>query len=415
MSSSPDHNVLRRLAGRWMELACLPVMSERRRLWTALKDLRPERPMVLFETWTLEDYIPENELQCADPFFREVELLMRRAIRQVEEIGDDILIEPHWRLYWDIRVDAPDFWVGLTTAHADDAHGGQVAYRYNHPIRTPADVAQLQPRAWQVEREKTREKQARLQEAFGGALPVVIHGTGGLHGGLTGDLFRLVGNDNLLLWTYDAPEALRQVMAYLRDDRLAYFRWLEGEGLLGLNNDSELVGSGSPGATTRLPADGFSGQPRLRDLWVWMESQETTMISPAMFTNLFLPYMAEVSRVFGLVYYGCCEPVHDRWDKIAAAIPHVGGVSISPWCDMRQMAEKLGRERVFSRKPKPWPISGPAADFDALEQDLDETLAAARDGCLEIIYRDVYRIHGDRPRLREWVELVRSRIGGSFL
>jgi hypothetical protein len=139
------------------------------------------------------------------------------------------------------------------------------------------------------------------------------------------------------------------------------------------------------------------------------------MISPAMFERLFLPDMAEVSRMFGLIYYGCCEPVHDRWDKISAAIPHVRGVSISPWCNMRLMAEKLGRERVFSRKPKPWPISGPAADFDALEKDLDDTLAAARDGCLEIIYRDVYRIDGDRPRLRKWVELVRSRIGGSFL
>jgi hypothetical protein len=415
MALPSDHETLRRLAGRWIELACLPVMDERRRLWTALNDLRPERPMVLFETWTLENYVREEELACTDPFYREVELQLRRGIRQVEEIGDDFVIEPHWRLYWDISVDRPDFGVGLTITHADDANGGQVGYSYNHPLRTPEDVARLRPRSWRVEREKTREKQARLQEAFGGALPVVIHGTGGLHAGLTGDLFRLIGNENLLLWTYDAPEALHEVMAYLRDDRLAYYRWLEGEGLLGMNNDSELAGSGSPGFTTHLPKEGFTGTPRLRDLWVWMESQETTMISPAMFARLFLPYMAEVSSLFGLIYYGCCEPVHDRWQHISTAIPHVRGVSISPWCNMRLMGEKLGRERVFSRKPRPWPISGPAPDFENLEQDLDDTLAAARDGCLEIIYRDVYRINGDRPRLRRWVELVRSRIGGKFL
>ncbi|MBE0695461.1 MAG: hypothetical protein IH586_00910, partial [Anaerolineaceae bacterium] len=376
MKPCPDHVVLQRLARRWMELACLPVMDERRRLWTALNDLHPERPMVMFETWTLENYVRENELECIDPYFRAVEMEMRRTIRQVEEIGDDMVIEPHWRLYWDIRADPPGFGVGLTTTHADDAHGGQVGYTYNHPIHTVEDVARLKPRTWQVEKEKTRAKQARLQEAFGDALPVVIHGTGGLHAGLTGDLFRLIGNDNLLMWTYDAPEALKQVMAYLRDDRLAYFHWLEAEGLLGLNNDSELAGSGSPGFTTHLPKEGFNGTPRLRDVWVWMESQETTMISPAMFTRLFLPFMAEVSQVFGLIYYGCCEPVHDRWDKIAAAIPHVRGVSISPWCDMRLMGEKLGRERVFSRKPKPWPISGPTPDFETLEKDLDDTLFA---------------------------------------
>jgi hypothetical protein len=32
-----DVPTLRRLATRWMELAALPVMAERKRLWTALK------------------------------------------------------------------------------------------------------------------------------------------------------------------------------------------------------------------------------------------------------------------------------------------------------------------------------------------------------------------------------------------
>lgn len=403
------------MACRWMELASLPVMNERRRLWTALNDLRPERPMLLFETWTVENYVEEEELLCQDPFFRRTEELLRRYIRQAEEIGDDIVLEPHWRLYWDICVDYPDYGVGLQVTHADDAHGGHVGYTFNYPIKTPEDVSRLKPRTWTVDRELTRHKQEMLQEAFRDALPVVIHGTGSLHAGLTGDLYKLIGNDNLLMWTYDAPDALHKIMAYLRDDRIAYYRWLEAENLLGLNNDSELAGSGSPGFTTVLPQRDYSDRTRTRDLWVWMESQETTMISPAMFARQFLPYMAEVSSLFGLIYYGCCEPVHDRWDNIVAMIPHIRGVSISPWCDMRAMSEKLGRTRVFSRKPKPWPISGPNPDFDTIEQDLDDTLAAARDGCLEIIYRDVYRIDGDRARLRKWADLVRSRVGGSAI
>jgi hypothetical protein len=135
------------------------------------------------------------------------------------------------------------------------------------------------------------------------------------------------------------------------------------------------------------------------------------MISPRMFANFYLPYMAEVASSFGLVYYGCCEPVHDRWDLILQAMPQVRAVSISPWCDMKYMGERLGKTCVFSRKPKPWFLSGEQADWDSLEKDVDETIAAARDGCLEILYRDVYRINGDRSRLRRWVDLVRSRIG----
>jgi hypothetical protein len=415
MTKTHDQQVLNQLACRWMELASRPVMDERRRLWTALKDQQAERPMVLFETWTLQNYILEHELVCQNPFFRSVEEQMRRFIRQAEEIGDDIVLEPYWRIYWDIQCDHADFGVGLQATHADDAHGGQVGYTFNHPIKTPEDVGRLLPRSWKVDREKTRQKQELLDEAFGTVMPVMMHGTGGLHAGFTGDLFKLIGNDNLLMWTYDAPDALAAIMSYLREDRIRYFRWLEQEGLLGLNNDAELVGSGSPGFTTALPQADYTGQPRLRDLWVWMESQETTMISPRMFARQFLPYMAEVSQLFGLVYYGCCEPVHDRWQSINTAIPNVRAVSISPWCDMKIMAEKLGRERIFSRKPKPWPISGPAPDFEALREDLDDTLTAARDCCLEIIYRDVYNINGDRSRLRKWVELVRSRIGGAFI
>jgi hypothetical protein len=75
------------------------------------------------------------------------------------------------------------------------------------------------------------------------------------------------------------------------------------------------------------------------------------------------------------------------------------------------MGEKLGREMIFSRKPKPWLISGDAPDWPSIEADLDETLAAARNGCLEIIFRDVYDV-ADRATLSRWAELVRSRIGG---
>ena len=86
-----DQQILRRLAQRWMELAHLPVMEERKRLWTKLKDLQPERPMVLFEVWTVEDYVHPNELICQDPFLRHIELHMRRSIRQIEEVGDDMV------------------------------------------------------------------------------------------------------------------------------------------------------------------------------------------------------------------------------------------------------------------------------------------------------------------------------------
>jgi len=402
-----DRGTLRALATRWMELASDPIMQERKRLWTALKDLRPVRPMVLFETWTLEGYVRTEELVCEDPLFRGVEHSMRWTIRQAEEVGDDIVVEPVWRVGWDIG--GAGYGVDIPAHHAADSEGGCVGYAFEHPIRTPEDLDRLTPRTWRVDRESTLRRVERLQETFGDILPVRLHGTSSLHAGLTQDAFKLLGNDNLLTWVYDAPDAIRRLMAFLRDDRLAFFDWLEREGLLGRNNHWALVGSGSPGYTTALPDDDAPGPVRLKDLWVWMESQETSGVSPGMFCDFFLPAMAEVCARFGLVYYGCCEAVHDRWEHIAAAIPHARAVSISPWSDLRVAASQLNGSRVFSRKPAPGPISGATPDWGALRADLDATVDAARGCPLEIIFRDVYRIHGDRPRLRRWADLARER------
>ena len=401
-----EKEVLRRLATRWMELAALPVMAERRRLWTALHDLRGERPMVLFETDFLENYVAETELECTGPELRDIEKQMRWMIRHVEEVGDDVVLEPFYRVYWDIE--ATDYGVPLQAEHARDVLGGDVAYVYEHPIKTPDDIGKLRPRAWCVDHEKTLRRLEMLQGCFGDILPVSLHGTGSHIAALTQDLFKLTGNDNLMQWTYDEPAALHQIMAYLRDDRLAYYGWLERSGLLGYNHTGwELCGSGSPGYTTGLPQPDADGKPRLSDIWIWMESQETTTISPRMFGEYFLPYMADVSRHFGLVYYGCCEPVHDRWDMIIKAMPNIRSVSVSPWCDQRLMAQKLGHDYVFSRKPKPWLITGNNPDWDALQADARETVTAARDCNLEVVYRDVYRI-GERGCLKRWTEIVRS-------
>ena len=404
-----DRDILRRLAGRWMEIAGLPIMAERKRQWTALHDLKQERPMVLFETWTLENYVAQDELECEDPGLRWVELTMRWNIRQFAEVGDDIVLEPVWRLGY--HAGGTGWGVDVPSEHATDIEGGSIGYRFDHPIKTPEDLDRLQTRTFSVDREATARSVEQHEDLFGDILPVVLHGTTAHGPALTFEAFRLLGNANLLTWPYDQPEALHRLKAFLRDDRVAWFDFLEREGLLGLNNNWTFVGSGSPGFTTALPAADYAGKARLKDVWVGVESQETTSISPDQFAEFFLPYMADVCRPFGLAYYGCCEPVHDRWHHIIRAIPQVRGVSVSPWCDMPKVAAMLGKDVVFSRKPAPGAMSGAVADWAALERDVDETWAAAKECNVEFVYRDVYRIGGERERLAKWVAMVRRKVG----
>jgi hypothetical protein len=147
---------------------------------------------------------------------------------------------------------------------------------------------------------------------------------------------------------------------------------------------------------------------RLKDLWGWAESQEADNLSPAMYQEFVLPYLAKLSEQFGLVYYGCCEHLHDRLPAIIGAIPNLRSVSVSGWSDLARVAELLGRRYVFSRKPTPAHISGATPHWELLEKDMRNTYAAARDLNLEILFRDVYTVDGDRSRLRRWVDMTKS-------
>jgi hypothetical protein len=230
--------------------------------------------------------------------------------------------------------------------------------------------------------------------------------------GTTMDAFKLCGNDNMLLWPYDNPEALHHLMRFLTDDRIAFYRWMKAEGLLDFNSDNQFAGPSGYGYVSELPQVGDDKTPEFEDLWVWPESQETAMLSPPMFDEFYLKYIAEVANMFGLAYYGCCEAVDDRFPQIKRAIPRLRTVSVSGWNDFERIAGMIGKDYVFCRKPTPAHISG-RGDWELMEKDLKDTYAATkRNGCpVELVVRDVYDVQGDTGRLAEWVRLARRIFG----
>lgn len=422
MISQNDRNTIRELATKWMEWASLPVMQERKRLWQAVHDLKAERPVILVETAWIDGFVGAGELRCEDPFLRQVEQNLRVTLRQAGELGDDLVIEPHYRLGWRMRFS--DYGVPVET-RAPLGADKSIAYTFSFPIATPADIDRLRPRTMAVDRAETQRRRALLEEIMGDILPVRLGNfdpfisefdvgeygdlgfTGNFFFGLTWQLYRFIGNDRLLYWVYDQPAAVHRLMEYLLADRLALFGYFEQEGLLDFNTDSQMAGPRSYGYVSDLPAPGTGRPARLKDVWGWAESQEFEMISPGMYQEFVLPYLAKLSERFGLVYYGCCERVDDRLPQILNAIPNLRSVSVSGWSNLARTAELLGQKYVFSRKPTPANISGASPDWDRLEADMKNTRAVTRDSNLEILFRDVYTINGDRARLRRWVDMTR--------
>ena len=414
---------LRRLAARWMEHASQPVMTERRRQWRAVKDLRPEKPMILVETCMLSDYIGADELVCVDPFARNVEKSLYEVVRHADEIGDDVVVEPWFRIPWQLEIS--DYGIPIEKHRAVSSDGSEVGYSFNFGLRSETDARRLHPRARSVNRRESVRQKELLDDVFGDIMPARLGGfdpfidepgyrpwLGNCYCGLTMDLFKLIGNDRLLTWVYDDPALIHRIMAVIRDDRKAHFRFLEQEGLLYHNTDTWMPCPGSYGFVSDLPeCNGECPAASLKDCWCWADSQESAPISPQMFEEFFLPALAEVTRPFGLVYYGCCEGLHDRFELVQKSIRNLRAVSVSGWSDPFRMAEMIGTRYVYSRKPTPAPISGANPDWDLLREDLTKTLQAARDCSLELCFRDIYTINGDRPRLADWVRMARRLAG----
>ena len=125
--------------------------------------------MVLFEVSSIDAYVPEDELQCEHPVLRAVEATMLEHLHHFDEVGDDIVFEPYYRLGWDIR----DTGWGVDVVQIPGptaADGSSIGYTFNFPLKTPADVELLRPRQFTVDREGTTAKLRLLEDVFGATL-----------------------------------------------------------------------------------------------------------------------------------------------------------------------------------------------------------------------------------------------------
>lgn len=414
--SRQDVAVLRDLARRQAEISRDPAMEERRRLWTRHNDLDGERPMVLAETVDLlrsGELLASTPLVCTGAFARSVEAMLRATIYAYEEIGDDSVVDPWINWMWTFRIGT--YGVDIIERQTPNS---PIAVHYEPPIRDLGrELCLLRHRDFSVDRAATMLQKDLLEHAIGDILPVRIHPIVWplWTMGMTWDAIKLVGMENLMIAMLDDPDAIHRLMSFLRDDLLAFTAWMEKENLLYLNNGNDYIGSGGRGFTRSLPQpDALPGGPvRPRDMWVLLESQETVGISPDMFEEFIFPYQREIGERFGLVYYGCCEPLDARWPVIRT-LRNLRSVSVSPWCSQEVMAEALGRDHVYSRKPHPTPISGDTYDEDALREDVRHTLGLTRDCNVEIILKDVHTVSRQPERLGRWVRMVREEIGRTW-
>ncbi|OGV68443.1 MAG: hypothetical protein A3K19_10170 [Lentisphaerae bacterium RIFOXYB12_FULL_65_16] len=414
MTTPADRERLRQVAGEYAGIVNSEVMAKRREIWRRSNRLEARTvPFQIEDNGTFfADLTPKP--RCEGAFERELEHGMLQAITNHRLIDDDRVFTPYCGISW--LIGRPSLCPELRITRAPDATGRQLGYETNTPLADlPNSLHKLQRGPFTVDRDGTHRRAEIATAAFGDLLPVRIitphtlsAGTGLVHKAVT-----FMGMSNFYVAMVDQPEAVHRFFDFVARENVEFLDWLEAENLILPNSGEFSVGSGSCGYTDELPRRPLKNGDKLlpSDCWGFQEAQESVGISPDMYAEFIHPYQRRTGDRYGLLYYGCCEPVHEQW-PVLRNFKNLRKVTVSPWCDQESIAAAVGRGVVLSRKPHPMKLCGEAFSAAEFEAHIRETLDIARDNFVELIFRDTCTLCGAmKDRVADACRIVRGLIG----
>lgn len=358
------------------------------------------RPMLRVELWTFEQNILPSLMECEGEEARGVEAMLLRNVVNRTLFGDDTLVPDHIGT-------RPRTWFVPFGLKVSREETGSLGHRFiPHIEDLEEDFYKLGPSVFGIDREKAARDAEFLEGLVGDILPVRPDGFS-LYASPTQDIVHIMSMEDMFIAMKDSPALFHRMMEMLTSDYESYFRMLEREGLLRSAARSQHLAQGSYCFTDELPDR--KDAAALSDMWLYLDSQENSGVSPEMYREFVFPYYRRLMELSGLVSYGCCEAVHGIWPGCLSTVPNIRKVSISPWCDEGKMGEALrSRTAVYLRKPSPNLLGvGDSLNEDAVRAHFRHTAECASGCKLEIAVRDVYRV-GTWQKVRRYVELARE-------
>lgn len=405
--SANEKIMFRELGKRMHEIASDPVNETRKKLWKDVNGLKRVRPPVfIFEIpWHEMEYKHElAPVTVREGFLRDVEILLRRTIYQWTHLPGDMVVE-------DV-IDCPpvvyDTGFGLeenVDVVMTDKASPVVSRHFNIQIKEDRDIEKIKDPRVTYDRQATEERFRLMGEIFDGVIPVRKTGIKGTSIAPWDFLVRLTGIEEILMDMHERPDYVHRLIGRLTDAYLSLYDQYEALNLFALNNDNTHLGGGY-GYTDELPAPGYTpGRVRPRDMWGRAMAQIFSGVSPAMHEEFALRYEMKYLQRFGLVYYGCCEPLHNKI-SILRRIPGLRKISMSPWINVDEAARNVGRDFVFSHKPNPAFLAGDIWDPEIVRKDLRSVLDRTRGCAVEIILKDISTVGYEPRRLWEWARIA---------
>lgn len=400
-----DIKILRDLAQQYTALAreeqnkTIPTWY---RELNALKTVRP--PITIFELpWLEFSGFAEMQCLCQDKINRAIEYAIRQTLFQFRWFRADHALHPYVRCPFVLR----NTGIGLTKQeeliHATT--GSEVdSHKYNDVLKDEDDLAKIKMPDIEIDKQATNRYYERYCEAFDGLMPVRKTGVAVCFAPWD-RIPELHGVENTLLDLYDRPAFMHAIIEKLTQINEATM--LQYEKLNILDSDPYYFCC-APACSYELPVkDNEKEQVYLKDVWCRTMAQIFGAVSPAMHDAFELQYQKRLFDRCGLVFYGCCEPLHNKIDLLRQ-IPNLRRISISPWADPDIAGEKMGDAYIMASRPNPAFVAGPQFDPEPVKKEIHHIIKAARRNRtpLEFCLKDISTVHCRPDILSQWISTV---------
>ncbi|MDP4091991.1 MAG: hypothetical protein Q8920_01370 [Bacillota bacterium] len=397
-----DEIILRELASIYFELANSDKNKQNILLHKMVNDLKQPRPIVLIDEipWDEMNINDELTLKCENVFYREIESFFRMNIYKWVHMPADMVLRP----YFSIPKIISSTGIGveqIVNEHQETAK----SHTFVDQFQIEEDLQKLHYEKISYDREATMKNYFQTADIFGDILPLKISGqpTGYELGCKTmDDIVFYRGLETLFFDLIERPEFMHQLIGKLTDIFIDKVKQYDELGLF--DGDAYYIHSTSALTNDLHP---YQNSVRARDVWGRGLAQIFGSVSPKMHDEFDIQYMIKAMEPFGMVYYGCCEPLHKKI-CILEQIPNLRKISITPWADIDVAAEIIQNRYVIASKPNPAQLGVENLNENAVRKELARIVnACKRNGCsCDIVLKDISTVCNRPENLFRWQEIA---------
>lgn len=409
--SKDDINILRELAKQKKEIATHYKQQENIKLWTATNDLNMIKPPVFIDEIPWHEMNVDNELtlQAQSPFCQAIETNLRREIYCWKHIPGNMVISPFIECPFIINDSGFGIEENVDVVRTDDT-SDIISRHFNIQITDEDDIEKIKDPIVVIDHEATEKNYITMQEIFNGVIEVKKKGVKGYWFTPWDNLIRLTGIAEAMVDLIDRPEYVEKLVERFVDASMSRLEQYEKLGVWASNNDNTRIGSGGYGYCSELaPAGDLSEKAPVKQLWGCGNAQIFSEVSPQMHWDFSLKHELRWIERFGLSYYGCCEPLHNKL-HILEKIPNLRKISMSPWSKLEQVNEFAKGRYVLSCKPSPAVFAG-SWDPEQARLDIINILKKTEGCSIELIIKDISTVGYQPQKLWEWARIASETIG----